>query len=107
MTSYANKYPHPGSRPPEEGVVGDSTSNFDTLYRAFRLRAERMDDWKVNMKKHAVARAIDDSMEALQRGALGRGVTLQEEVETQAGKVGLVVVWLSFLGEPLPPELFP
>jgi hypothetical protein len=106
MTKYADKYPNPGRRPPEEGSMGDSTTGFDDMYRAYRGRAETMTKWREDMRKHAVARAIDQSIEGWESLAADVG-SLEEVLKGAAHGLGLVVVWLAFLGEPLPPELFP
>lgn len=108
MTKYAAKYPHPGPRPPEEGSPGegDRSLGFDELYRRFRERAEAGPRWQDAMRKHAIALALDRSIETFEALAKDVGSMDAALMGAEYG-LGLVVVWLHFLGEKLPPELFP
>jgi len=96
VIKYAEKYPDPGPRPAEEAEPATFTS--DAFYRAWRDRAAAMQSWQTRKRQHEVARAIDDIL--AEYGHLywkDRG----------AAANGSLVIWFSYLQEPLPPEVFP
>jgi len=95
MAKYVDKYPHPGPRPPDEDEPG--TFSGDSAYKAWRDRAERLHAWSTRMRQHTVAVALDEVVGTLP--AMEKGLW----VEARA----VLVLWLSYLQEPLPKEIFP
>jgi hypothetical protein len=101
MPKYADKYPHPGPRPPEEAEPGAFTG--DAIFKAWRERAERMQAWQTKRRQFGVATAIDNVLDDARARAITMG---RSDWAFTASEAGNLIVWLSYLQEPLPEEYF-
>lgn len=121
MIKYAEKYPYPGPRPGADvaaPVLEGDRAGFLENYRKWRFQAQDMTQWQTRMRQHVVARALDAVVRDFQAraarikgGVRGlpplAGEPVPDRVELYPGEAAKIVIWLSYLQEPLPEELFP